>query len=49
MSNSLVEILFVYFSFSIVSWFYYKYIWSKPFCYGLSDKECLQHIKENMD
>ncbi len=49
MSNSLVEILFVYFCFSLVSWFYYKYIWYKPFCYGLSDNECFQYIKENIN
>lgn len=49
MSNSLVEILYVYFCVSMISWLYYRYIWSKPFCYGLSDTECLQYIKENIN
>ncbi len=49
MSNSLVEILYVYFCVSIVSWLYYRFFWSKPFCHGLSDEECLQHIKKNIN
>ena len=49
MSNSLVELLYVYFCFSMVRWLYYRYFWIKPFCYGLSDEDCLDYIKQNVN